>query len=53
MKKLEEDQFLDLMTMKTEVRAVFKDPYRLINKALFQSFVSCYELMKKCCLFFQ
>lgn len=28
MKKIEDDQFLELMTVKTEVRAVCKEPYR-------------------------
>lgn len=28
MKKIEADQFLDLMTVKTEVRSVCKEPYR-------------------------
>jgi hypothetical protein len=28
MKKIEDDQFLDLMTVKTEVRSVCKEPYR-------------------------
>lgn len=28
-KKIQDDQFLDLLTVKTEVRAVCKEPYRL------------------------
>lgn len=40
MKKLEEDQFLELMTMKTEVRAVFKEPYRSGNESLISNFAS-------------
>lgn len=34
MKKLEDDQFLDLMTVKTEVRAVFKEPYSIYKSVL-------------------
>ena len=34
MKRLEEDQFLELMTIKTEVHAVFKEPYRSGNESL-------------------
>ncbi|EXB33536.1 GTP pyrophosphokinase [Morus notabilis] len=34
MKKLEDDQFLDLMTVKTEVRAVFKDSYSIYKSVL-------------------
>ncbi|PON66317.1 RelA/SpoT family [Trema orientale] len=34
MKKLEDDQFLDLMTKKTEVRAVFKEPYSVYKSVL-------------------
>ncbi|KAL7596075.1 hypothetical protein Lser_V15G29037 [Lactuca serriola] len=30
--KIEDDQFLDLMTMKTKVRSVYKEPYRIIIK---------------------
>lgn len=44
MKKLEDDQFLDLMTVKTEVRAVFKEPYRSIDESLFLQFFSCRTL---------
>ncbi|KAI7985811.1 Phospholipase D beta 1 [Camellia lanceoleosa] len=29
MKKIEDDQFLDLMTLKTEVRSACKEPYRV------------------------
>ncbi|KAJ9696561.1 hypothetical protein PVL29_008666 [Vitis rotundifolia] len=36
MKKIEDDQFLDLMTVKTEVRAVCKEPYS-IYKAVHKS----------------
>ena len=28
MKRIQEDQFLDLMTMRTDVRSVCKEPYR-------------------------
>lgn len=40
MKKIEGDQLLELMTVKTEVRTVCKEPYRL-----FMNFVlgSCHE----------
>lgn len=34
MEKLEDDQFLDLMTVKTEVRAVFKEPYSIYKSVL-------------------
>jgi len=33
MKKIQDDQFLDLLTVKTEVRAVCKEPYRLSPKS--------------------
>ncbi|KAG6703996.1 hypothetical protein I3843_07G109600 [Carya illinoinensis] len=34
MKKIEDDQFLDLMTVKTEVRAVCKEPYSIYRAFL-------------------
>ncbi|KAK6941028.1 TGS protein [Dillenia turbinata] len=34
MKKIEEDQFLDLMTMKTEIRSVCKEPYSIYKSML-------------------
>ncbi|KAK6937351.1 RelA/SpoT [Dillenia turbinata] len=34
MKRIEEDQFLDLMTMKTEIRSVCKEPYSIYKSAL-------------------
>lgn len=34
MKKIEDDQFLDLMTVKTEVRAVCKEPYRSNHESI-------------------
>ncbi|XP_031401269.1 putative GTP diphosphokinase RSH1, chloroplastic [Punica granatum] len=34
MKKIEDDQFLDLMTVKTEVRSVCKEPYGIYKSAL-------------------
>ncbi|XP_041018216.1 putative GTP diphosphokinase RSH1, chloroplastic isoform X1 [Juglans microcarpa x Juglans regia] len=34
MKKIEDDQFLDLMTLKTEVRAVCKEPYSIYRAFL-------------------
>ncbi|XP_028097192.1 DUF21 domain-containing protein At1g47330-like [Camellia sinensis] len=33
MKKIEDDQFLDLMTLKTEVRSACKEPYRYVLKS--------------------
>jgi len=33
MKKIQDDQFLDLLTVKTEVRAVCKEPYRLNHRS--------------------
>ena len=33
MKKIEDDQFLDLMTVRTEVRAVCKEPYRSSHRS--------------------
>ncbi|KAL5795651.1 hypothetical protein ACOSQ2_000471 [Xanthoceras sorbifolium] len=42
-KKIENDQFLDLMTVKTEVRAVCKDPYS-IYKAVLKSKCSINEV---------
>ncbi|CAL5360507.1 unnamed protein product [Camellia sinensis] len=33
MKKIEDDQFLDLMTLKTEVRFACKEPYRYVLKS--------------------
>lgn len=42
-KKIEEDQFLDLMTVKTEVRAVCKEPYS-IYKSVLKSKVSINEI---------
>lgn len=35
MKKIEDDQFLDLMTVKTEVRSVCKEPYRSNHKTYY------------------
>ncbi|KAI3749205.1 hypothetical protein L2E82_19812 [Cichorium intybus] len=35
-KKIEDDQFLDLMTVKTEVRSVYKEPYS-IHKSVLKS----------------
>ncbi|EOX95153.1 RELA/SPOT isoform 2 [Theobroma cacao] len=37
MKKIENDQFLDLMTLKTEIRAVCKEPYSSIYKSVLKS----------------
>ncbi|XVF72666.1 hypothetical protein PTKIN_Ptkin12aG0138300 [Pterospermum kingtungense] len=34
MKKIENDQFLDLMTLKTEIRAVYKEPYSIYKSVL-------------------
>ncbi|XWS36147.1 hypothetical protein CRYUN_Cryun20dG0059600 [Craigia yunnanensis] len=34
MKKIENDQFLDLMTLKTEIRAVCKEPYSIYKSVL-------------------
>lgn len=39
MQKIEEDQFLDLMTLKTEVHSVCKEPYRSGLGPYFFSFV--------------
>ncbi|KAJ7977605.1 RelA/SpoT family [Quillaja saponaria] len=43
MKKIEDDQFLDLMTLKTEVHAVCKEPYS-IYKAVLKSKASINEI---------
>ncbi|GAB4829946.1 Putative GTP diphosphokinase rsh1, chloroplastic [Ancistrocladus abbreviatus] len=43
MKKIEDDQFLDLMTVKTEVQAVRKEPYS-IYKAVIKSKTSIDEI---------
>nr|KYP50984.1 GTP pyrophosphokinase [Cajanus cajan] len=43
MKKIQEDQFLDLLTVKTEVRAVCKEPYS-IYKAVLKSKSSISEI---------
>ncbi|KAK9280920.1 hypothetical protein L1049_003811 [Liquidambar formosana] len=43
MKKIEDDQFLDLMTVKTEVRSVCKEPYS-IYKAVLKSKGSINEI---------
>nr|XP_043635587.1 putative GTP diphosphokinase RSH1, chloroplastic isoform X2 [Erigeron canadensis] len=42
-KKIEDDQFLDLMTVKTEVRSVCKEPYS-IHKSVVKSKVSINEV---------
>lgn len=34
LKKIENDQFLDLMTVKTEVRSIFKEPYSIYRSVL-------------------
>lgn len=43
MKKIQDDQLLDLLTVKTEVRAVCKEPYRLSHKSQFQCFRFVYS----------
>ena len=50
MKKIQDDQFLDLLTVKTEVRAVCKEPYRLSPKSQCQFlFIQLFMLVDVCC----
>ena len=39
MEKIEDDQFLNLMTVKTEVRSVCKEPYRSDHESYFHLLV--------------
>lgn len=39
MKKIQDDQLLELLTVKTEVRAVCKEPYRLGHRAQGKLFI--------------
>lgn len=49
MKKIEDDQFLDLMTVKTEIRSVCKEPYRSSHESYF--FHSFIYLFSHCSMF--
>lgn len=45
MEKIEDDQFLDLMTVKTDVRAVCKEPYRSSHRPPFDLFINLFSLL--------